>query len=234
LDPTSQQEPRPRRLPRLQQTNKEIFSSYRRALSIPSGPPQKLFEEVLGTRRSRRHMCPPTQEQVATVLWYAARTRETGRGYFGLPWASRAAPSAGGLHPIDLIITRYPDDANGIYTYDPILHSLTRIIPDNDIDLGAFHGQVGEILPNANGCLFTMVANIGKTATVYENAESLVWRDAGCFLATLHLVAEWLDLAFCPLGILGVALVESIYGLEHRSAAGVCIVGQQLTCTDTL
>jgi hypothetical protein len=45
---------------------------------------------------------------------------------------------------------------------------------------------------------------------VYENADSLILRDAGCLVSTLCLCAEWLDLAACPLGFLGEDMVTPL------------------------
>ena len=53
------------------------------------------------------------------------------------------------------------------------------------------------------GVLVGFIAESGKTASKYENPESLVWRDAGTLLGYMSLVAEALRLQFCPLGLTG-------------------------------
>ncbi len=52
--------------------------------------------------------------------------------------------------------------------------------------------------------------NIGQSIAAYENAGSLILRDAGCLVLTLCLCAEWLDLAACPLGFLGEDMVSPL------------------------
>ena len=49
-----------------------------------------------------------------------------------------------------------------------------------------------------------------------------MWRDAGCLMMTLHLVAEYLGLAFCPIGGPGTALVRAL-GTDRLGRCGdVC------------
>ncbi len=70
-----------------------------------------------------------------------------------------------------------------------------------------------------------LVANTNRAEAAYEGSESLVWRDAGCVMMTLHLVAEYLGLAFCPVGVLGTALVRALGEPSGWVAAGTCVVG---------
>src|SRR4051812_37503992 len=67
--------------------------------------PQAGFFRVLGGRRSRLPVGPPSISQLATVLWFSGKEYER-YGKPGAPdyWEHRAVPSAGGCHPIDIIV----------------------------------------------------------------------------------------------------------------------------------
>ncbi len=168
-------------------------------------------------------MRPPSLERVGELLWHAARTRETGIGRFGIPWEHRASASAGGLHSVH-VLALLPG-APGPHVYDAIRHHLVALstprAPVTDLVRKA-----REILPDADGALLLFAGDRSFAGSAYANPESLVWRDAGCFLATLHMCAEWLGLAFCPLGVLGEELVACIDPSNALIAAGACTFGE--------
>jgi hypothetical protein len=83
----------------------------------------------------------------------------------------------------------------------------------------------GELLPVDHGALIALVAETGKTAAKYENHCSLVWRDAGVVLGYLSLIAEALDLAFCPLGLTGHDFVAPIAPPGVLEGVGFALVG---------
>ncbi len=82
-----------------------------------------------------------------------------------------------------------------------------------------------EAAPTACGTIVILVANTNRTEAAHERSESLAWSDAGCVMMTLHLVAEYRGLAFCPVGVLGTALVRALGEPTGWVAAGTCVVG---------
>lgn len=144
-----------------------------------------------------------------------------------MPWQHRASASAGGLHPIDLLLLLPERDE--VLLYDPLCHALGALALRDADALHSFRGDVAAILPGAEGAVLALVADPTRTGRAYNDSESLVWRDAGCLLATLHLCAEWLELSFCPLGILGQDLARAIAEPDIVFAAGVCLVGEAAT-----
>jgi nitroreductase len=74
--------------------------------------------------------------------------------------------------------------------------------------------------------LIALAAESGRTAAKYENAESLIWRDAGIALGYMSIVAEALGLTFCPLGVLGEPYVSAVVSGDPRiQAAGLAVLG---------
>lgn len=134
--------------------------------------------------------------------------------------------SAGALHPIKSVII----DCDGYaVTYDDNNDAFLAIKPRN-LDLLA-KGLRGctTVLPSAHGHVIALMADVQLTSTIYENPESLLWRDAGAVLQTLALASEAFDLGFCPLGILGQEFVDALLpGDHHYLGVGVAVIGQRV------
>lgn len=190
-----------------------------RSLRPPGSGPEVPFGEVLDRRSTHRAMSPVSDDRLSELLWHAARAREA-RG----AWQHRAAASAGGLHPIHLLVI--PAAGRGVAIYDPTRHR-NRVL--DGIEPDALRAAVDEVLV-VDSCreatLILLAAEVNRTASVYENAESLVWRDAGCLLATLQLVCAWLSMACCPLGVLGAPLLRACGADGSVVAAGLLAVGE--------
>jgi hypothetical protein len=114
---------------------------------------------------------------------------------------------------------------DGLNLYDPLAHALASVEVVNNDELFSLDRQVAAAAPTARGTIVILVANTNRAEAAYEGSESLVWRDAGCLMMTLHLVAEYLGLAFCPVGVLGTALVKALGEPNGWVAAGTCVVG---------
>jgi hypothetical protein len=154
---------------------------------------------------------------VASVLWHGARTRAAWRG-----WQHRAHSSAGGLHPIHVVLA---GSERSPALYDPVRHSLHELVCADPEQVQAEVCAARAVVPSAQGVLLQFVAHASRTHAAYEHAESLVWRDAGCLIATLQLVATWHGLATCPLGILGSGLISAIEKNPQLVAVGAMLVG---------
>jgi SagB-type dehydrogenase family enzyme len=188
-------------------------------------PLAKSFAEVIDDRRSIRQLKPPSVERLARLLWHGARTRETAVRSDGLLWQHRASPSAGGLHPIELFIV--PASEATLLRYDPILHCLETL---DSVDIGRLEtarARLRAVADGAEATYLVLAADFARTEAVYHRAESLVWRDAGAMLATLHLTATAIELGFCMLGVHGNEVVGSVIGSPATlRAVGVAILGE--------
>lgn len=248
-------EPHPRRLPRVGRPVE--YQTVGTAVPLPwPRVSQRRFFSVLASRRSSRAFGAPALQDVSTLLWYTGRTLATAeptppatRG----DWEHRIPPSAGGRHPVDLVLMNPPLGAaaphaaptaavgnaesepgeqpeSRLYLYDPLQHALRELDVNDGAARRALQRLPPTLLPTATGIeLATTVwfaAQIDRTSAEYEHPESLIWRDAGCVLATLTYVAAALDFACCPLGCTGEPWLSAV--LHHRtSIAGVggCVVG---------
>lgn len=221
MGPTDE-EPSPREV--AQPLEQWIPSSSERLPLAVGVPIAKAFVDVIDGRGSIRQLKPPSIERLATLLWHGARTRETAIRSDGMLWQHRAAPSAGGLHPIELLIV--PANKATLLRYDPIVHCLD--ILDN-IDVGRLEAatiKLRAVVDWAEATYVVLAADFSRTEAVYDHAKSLVWRDAGAMLVTLHLTATAMDLGFCLLGILGNDVVASLLGSPTLRAVGVAMVGE--------
>lgn len=160
---------------------------------------------------------------LGSLLWHGARVRETTIGRLNIASSRRPSPSAGGIHPIEIFVRTRTEDR--IERYDAMAHALSSVEVISPNALAMFDRQVAAAAPGADGFVVAFIADCGRTDAAYEHSESLVWRDAGCLMMTLHLVSDSLDLAFCPVGVLGNALAEALGAPKGWVAAGTCVLG---------
>jgi SagB-type dehydrogenase family enzyme len=161
----------------------------------------KSFIKVLSSRRSRRAFRKISLERLSALLWHSARSLE------GFPperplWQHRPAPSAGGCHPVDILLV-HQDWPQQILLYEPTDHSLSTLKIVADAERTQFIKLADQVIPIGEATILWFGAQFDKTLSRYENGESLVWRDAGALIATISLVAEFLQLNSCALGITG-------------------------------
>lgn len=196
----------------------------RRTLPYPTVQPTTRFFDVADRRRSVRRLGPIGSEQMSALLWHGARVRDTLPAGPGHRWQQRAAPSAGGIHPIEILVFQAHDSA--IVRYDPIAHAFDDLLVSDAQLIKAGRDRLRSALPDARGADLVLAADLARTDAAYEHPESLVWRDAGALLAVLQLTATALDLGFCISGILGLEIVRALDGPPTLLAAGTAVVGE--------
>jgi len=126
------------------------------------------------------------------------------------------------MHPIHVLCCR---EADSWLRYEPSQHALIEL-PDSTSNAAALRSTAGLLLELGQGVLLSLLAEPGKTAAKYENHESLVWRDAGVVLGYMSVVAEALELAFCPLGISGQAVISDYFSdFAALEAVGLAVLG---------
>jgi nitroreductase family protein len=188
----------------------------------PGRTSEQSFAEVLDRRRSDRHLGALPQAQLFELLWHSARTRE--RDFGGGP-EHRAVPASGGLHALDLLVIEPPDEL--IWRYDPVRSQLAELASAKRDELrkacrivreGAGRGAL-------QATLIVAAADAARYHASYQNADSLLWRDSGCLLMTVHLASTWLGLGSCLLGVLGREIVATIEDGHSLHPAGALMVG---------
>jgi SagB-type dehydrogenase family enzyme len=155
---------------------------------------------VLRSRRSRQAAGPLPDIALGTLLWHTSKTWESSGALER--WEHRGVPSAGGCHPIDILVTNRSGRPGELFRYDPIAHGLTEVPHSGDSELrdlvAEMRGATG-----SEGTLLLYGAHIARTTSKYANAESLIWRDAGVLIGIMALVAEALGVHCTPLGPTG-------------------------------
>ncbi|MEO1089336.1 MAG: hypothetical protein AAFX81_01785 [Pseudomonadota bacterium] len=167
--------------------------------------PDVCFFAVLNARRSGVGG-PLSLDDLASVLWHAMLLR--GRqldGRFGLPWESRSAPSAGGLHTLGLVSLPL-DTGLPMGLYEPDKHQILQI--PGCVEMQAENRRSVRDLANAqHGVTLQILSDSRKLEACYENSRSLMWRDVGALVSVVCLVATALELQAIPLGRIGNEIV---------------------------
>ncbi|WP_146174033.1 SagB family peptide dehydrogenase [Saccharothrix carnea] len=165
--------------------------------------PSRSLADVLLTRRSIRDFdtAPLSLTKLSTFLGRAARVR----GRLGPElWQTTRRPSAagGGRHSLELyLVVRAVDDLEaGAYHYDPFDHALHRLQPWTP-ELHQLQHQLlcrPMVVDTAPPVSFYLASYFRRVQCKYGAMTlSVIYRDTGCLLQTLYLVAADLDLAAC-------------------------------------
>jgi SagB-type dehydrogenase family enzyme len=198
------------------------------AIEVPKVSKRMLsrLDRVLAARRSRREFRGALSlQQAGDLLWHSTRARELARRGQRTVWESRPVPSAGGCHPIRVVLVGAHFARDSLLVYDAQHHMFgVRPVRGEKLMRRCLE-EVGRCLSVGKGTVFWFVADLERTGAKYRNPESLVWRDSGALLATLGVVAEALSLNCCGLGLHEIRSVRSILKLPpHVVGVGGCIV----------
>jgi len=136
----------------------------------------------------------------------------------------RPSPSAGGLHPIHVLISP-PSGAARVLLADPDRDRLVRLAVTKPDQVAAFRRQRQAMLPRARGYFVVLAGNLDLLGAYYENPETLFWRDAGALAQTLALTFEAYRLKSCLMGVTGQEMLNAVGMDGTLTAAGAMIVG---------
>ena len=159
------------------------------------------FLDTMTNRRSERKFGRPLEDaELSSLLWLSCRTIMSHREPSRFSWEHRVTPSAGGRHPIHLLVLRRRARRTLFELYIPQDHSLARL-SCSDIPLQQLLKQCDQLMNIRHATVIFFAAEIARTSSKYLNPESLIWRDAGALVATLNLAATALRLPSCALGL---------------------------------
>lgn len=184
-------------------------------------PDTPSFEAVIESRRTRYAFAQLPEEQFAALMHLTCRVRHTLAGSLSFPQSYRPVPSAGAIHPVHVILHRPGDHT--MHRYDPIGHGLRQL--DGSIDVTALRAAMHEVVHAPNATLLLFVAEPGMTGSKYEDAASLVWRDAGVLLGIIAMAAEALSLNFSPMGVTGEPWASRLIPGSPLVGVGAAFVG---------
>jgi len=183
--------------------------------------PGTSFAEVVSGRRSHRDFADLPIEKLGSLLKLACKVRGRLGSVQGLTQSTRPAPSAGALHPIHVILHRSGEEL--WQRYDPYNHSLVGLqanhSPSNVRD------SLAEVLVGGDATLMLFVADPDLTFAKYEQACSLIWRDAGVLQGVFSLAAEALGLHWCLLGVTGEPWASGLIQEHPLVGVGAAYVG---------
>jgi len=198
----------------------DILETIKLSRKIP--PIATPFDEVSKVRKSARFFKSVTVEELGTVLWYSAKVKSTFLKKNGYILTHRGTPSAGARHPIDIIILN-PNFLieNNFYYYNPFEHSLNQLNSPFSGMTTLFTGHINKIVEINNATIIWFVAHVNRTAAKYENAQSLIWRDAGALINNIQMTCTAIGINSCPIGSLGEPYISNFFNPQP----GVCGAG---------
>jgi SagB-type dehydrogenase family enzyme len=178
--------------------------------------------QVYWRRRSRRQFDALSSRQLSELLWYSCKEI---RGTRSPRWQQRPAPSAGGLHPLDVLLIRR-DQAISVHLYNPGAHSLSLLVCDASLAEDFYDTVLKSVGGSGPATLLAFAAQPARTASKYLSYDSLIWRDSGALSTTMSFVAESLTLSCCTIGMTGEPFVSKLIGFESGvQGFGGCLAG---------
>lgn len=191
-------------------------------LAHPSVVHSDLFQ-ALARRRSGAEFHPLAHDTLSELLWHVMRVDAISPSTLGFEQEQRPTPSAGAIHPIHALVAAPGLDAAALYR--PRLHQLDVLAGSESVyrELRLLAQQLYKGAQDATVLAF--IAEPGLTAAKYEDASSLVWRDAGILQGTMALAAEGLGLAFRLLGATGHAQVSPLAEQGVLVGMGLALIG---------
>ncbi len=166
------------------------------------------LEAAIAQRRSVRRYAQGdlSLEQIGQLLWAA-------QGITGGKEALRAAPSAGGCHPLEFYVCR----ADGMWHYEPQGHCLARHL-ERDVRGELARAAGGQQFVAQAACVFAISAVFERTTRRYGERGRLryVLMDIGHAAGNLLLQAVALGLASVPVGAFDDAAVKQVLALPRQ------------------
>jgi hypothetical protein len=182
---------------------KETSLARGRPLAFPASANDRAFAEVIQARETRRSIRAPYELSIAALLWHACRIRRTATDGHGRSWRSTPAPNSGGVAAVRIIVDEGRAEP---WLYDSLTHSARVVAVVDPQALREAREERLNMLPDSSGWGLYLFVDTEALRERYDHSISLAWRDAGALITICSLVSEWLDLAFCPIGILGHAM----------------------------
>lgn len=192
-------------------------------LPYPEASMNVSFGDVLEKRKTRRQFKNITKDEVGYLLYMANRTLYRDRNSQGILTEHRPVISSGGLHVVECLVL-FPGE-NVWNRYDSLNHQFQRLYID--------HEKLSNLALNARGFFETSniaaviwyVGDFTRISGKYDHAQSAMWRDSGAIQATHSLVSEYLNYAFCPLGITGQDEAQLLSDQRNLLGLGLSLVG---------
>lgn len=192
---------------------------------IKSRNQQVDFLEVFSKRRSVKILGECPIELLSEILYYAVKPYCIGKDDYGVTVSRCAAPSAGGRHPIDILVGIKKDGIRQLFLYQPLGHSLSRLSIAYELQK-TFYEDIEQTLPIGNSVLLWFSVQYMRTASKYTNYMSLIWRDVGAQLCCLQQAAKYMGVDSCPIGYLAEDTFKRMFRADKLISGGGMIIGK--------
>jgi len=183
------------------------------ALPEPIRQGDMSVEEALDRRESRRSYGDEALDlsAIGQLLWSAG-----GLGVDAVSGATRTAPSAGSIYPIELyLVTGETEDLEaGVYLYDALSHSLTSI-SSGDVREELADAALSQGFISQAPATMVIVADYGSSTGRYgDRGERYAHMDAACASENVALQAEAMGLVTVVVGAFSDEAVANIINTE--------------------
>lgn len=185
------------------------------------------FLDIFKERRSVKRLGRCSMEELSQVLYYAYKPYVISKDDYGVTVFRSASPSAGGRHPIDILVGLLEESVRKMFLYQPLSHSLRRLVVPEEKQR-VFFKDVESTLPFGESVVLWFSIQYMKTASKYTDYMSLVWRDVGAQLCCLQQAAKYVGLDSCPIGYLAEDSFDVLFNTDVLMSGGGMIIGSKL------
>lgn len=199
----------------------------RRTLAVfPAARPMPVpLPQAMLVRRSVREMMPAPLRSVLSLVGWVTVARAI-RLDDPLGRTRRLTPSAGALHPVDVVVVAGGRRLPVLLRVDPVTARVDVLSERRTGRAARLLVRLPVLLPRARGTLLVLLADRARTAAAYRRPDSLFWRDAGALLSSLQIAAGSLGLVACPTGLLGHEVADALFpGSGRVVPVGTLLVG---------
>ncbi len=182
------------------------------------------FLDVFSNRRSIKQLGACSLDSLSQILYYAVKPYGIGKDDYDETVYRSAAPSAGGRHPIDVLVGLPEERGRHLYLYMPLNHSLQKLSISEDMEQ-AFYKDVEQTLLFGKSTLLWFSVQYMRTASKYTEPMSLIWRDVGAQLCCLQQAAKYVGMDSCPIGYLAQETFNNMFHTDKLMSGGGMIIG---------
>lgn len=196
-------------------------------LSTYNNPSKALFLDVLESRSSRRQISAINNELLGQFLFLSNRTKQVNTNDLGIIVEKKNHSSAGAMACVHIVFTEI--SLEKWYVYNSRTHSKDELkLPEDSVFKNLKEEAKSFISGIKDGILLWYVSDITRLSCKYTHPDTLAFRESGTIAATHNLVAEYLGLSYCQLGLNGFNEASCLSNERHLLGVGMAFLGTTL------
>lgn len=174
---------------------------------------------------------PVSINQLAELLYRAARTRNIQPVGPGEELLSRPYPSGGGVYELEVypVVRNVTGLEPGMYHYDSFEHLLRPVAAESKTIARLIKPAAATLAGGAEPqVLLVIAARFGRVMWTYEQISyALILKDVGALMQTIYLAATAMGLGVCAQGFGDTAAFVAATGVDerHESSVGGIVIG---------